>query len=240
MADNPFVVKATSGGGAVGEVPPVGSHAAVLVAVIDLGSHTETFKQKDGSEVDKTLRKVRLVWELPAVILAGSNKPAVIGSDYTLSMSNKSKLRPLLESWRGVKYKDDEEVDLTKLVGAACILSIVHKEVGEKSYAAIGGVSKLLQGMKPPKPTRQPFMWFIGCGEPIPKHDWLPWIYGESADKVIMRSIEWKAAQAGQPRQQPANGKPAATPPAKKPAPPPPEEEYQGSDVGEDADSIPF
>ena len=43
-----------------------------------------------------------------------------------------------------------DSFDLSKLVGQACLLNVIHKKVGDKTYANLGGVMALPDGMECP------------------------------------------------------------------------------------------
>jgi hypothetical protein len=119
--------------------------------MIHIGTAVTPFANEDGTP--KKLNKVLIGFELPTETKVFKEEkglqPCVISREYTLSLHEKSKIRPLLESWRGKKF-DDAEIetfDWTKLVGVPCMISIVHND---KGYAEISGISKLPKGMDCP------------------------------------------------------------------------------------------
>lgn len=201
---NPFQKKAGSkGGGDFGPPPDAGSHAAVLVAMIDLGLHEESFQ---GGPVT-TKRKALLVWELVGEKVPGTDKNHFIAREYTVSENEKAGIRKVAEKVRGKAYQDGDDIDYTGMVGRPMLVTVQHKQVGEKTYASVGDVTALPKGMLKPAATVKPFAWFIGCGEPVPQHEWLPWIYGEKvADKVARGSRALKAEEdAGEEEEVPAS-----------------------------------
>src|SRR5579859_1912968 len=134
---NPFTVKAKAGGGT--EVPPAGNHPAVLVALIDLGTQRTEYNNQVSWQ-----RKVYLVWELTTEQVAGTTNNHVIGRDYTLTFSSKSLLRGLIEKWRGRGFAENEEFDLSKLLGQKCLLTVIHKTSGnDRLYAKIECISSV-------------------------------------------------------------------------------------------------
>ena len=209
-----FNQKATTGGGS-SEVPEAGSQPAVLVALIDCGSHMEEFTQKDGSKKNALLRKVYLAWELTEAPNAGFKRNHVIGKEYSLTFSPKSGLRKMIEGWRGKAFGNDEEFELAKLVGKPCVLTIVHKEAQSSgnTYAQIGGVAGLTKGMPAPKGKLTPFSFEIGPDaelEALPV--WLPYTFLRRElvpiRKVIEASKEWREMTGFAPtaaNNQPAN-----------------------------------
>lgn len=173
------------------EVAPSGSHPAVLVAIIDLGTQTSEYQGKQTEA-----RKVFFVWELVSEPSAtGKCKNHVVGRDYTLSLNKKASLCSIVEKWTGKTLGPDEEFDIERLLGKHCLLSLVHKtSQNDKVYAKIDGVTGLPKDMKKDaKPaTLKPFKWEIESGDPIPSEAWIPFVYGDSMESVIQKSPEWK------------------------------------------------
>lgn len=142
------------------KVVPAGSHVARCYSMIQIGTvESEYLGEK------KTLHKVMIDFELPletAVFREGEpEKPFVISKEYTLSFHEKSTLRSHLQSWRGKAFTDEEaaKFDITKLVGATCMLNVVHKAStdGTKTYANIASISPIPKGLTCPEqvnPTR--------------------------------------------------------------------------------------
>lgn len=127
-----------------------GNYAATCIRVIDLGTQTTNY---NGEE--KSARKVRLFWEIPDVVVEweGQERPAIISSTYTASLHEKASLRKVLESWRGRAFTPDElkGFDTKNVLGAPCLLNVVHTEKDGKTYANVATVSPLIKGMpKPP------------------------------------------------------------------------------------------
>jgi hypothetical protein len=113
------------------EVPPAGLHPAVCVDVVDLGVVESSF----GPQV-----KIKIVWQL-----AEENKKGfrfLVAQRYTPSLHKKSKLRPILESWRGRPFTPAEEkkFDIESVLGANCQLSITHNITDETVYANVSAV----------------------------------------------------------------------------------------------------
>lgn len=130
---------------------PVGTHVARCYQVIDLG-HQKVVWQ--GTE--KWLPKILLSWELPNELMTegeAAGKPFSISNRYTLSLSDKSNLAPMLEAWRGRKFTVDERMgfDIKNVLGAYCMLNVVHNQQDDKTYANVQAVMALPKGtIKPP------------------------------------------------------------------------------------------
>jgi hypothetical protein len=115
----------------------------------------------------KILNKVRIGWELPTEQRVFNEdkgeQPLVISEEFTLSMHEKSKLRKFLASWRGKDFTEDEAkcFDVSKLIGAACMLNIIHKPSKSNPsniYAIIGSVSPMPKGFNIPPQINNTFI----------------------------------------------------------------------------------
>lgn len=127
------------------ELIPAGNYVAICYSMIQIGTVDNTYKG-----VTKKTPKLRLGWELVdelKVFKEGDKpKPLVIEKEYSLYMTDKSNLRKDLESWRGATWtdKEAEDFDVTKLIGASCMLNIIHhtSDAG-KVYEKIAGITKV-------------------------------------------------------------------------------------------------
>ena len=127
--------------------PPAGSHPAVLVAMIDLGTQDEDFEGKP-----RKVHQVYLVWELTAEQLPGSTFNHALGKVFTLSFHEKGGLRKLAEKWRGKAYNAEDEIDYGAMLGKSCLLTVEHKtnKAGDRTYANFAGVSPVPKGLSVP------------------------------------------------------------------------------------------
>jgi hypothetical protein len=166
------------------EAAPAGNWPAVLVAMIDLGSHDDRFNP------GKHKRQVYLVWEVETEEEGGEVKRFVMGERYTASLNEKANLRKVVGALRGKPLGDDEDMDVTDLLGRGCMVEVIHQQSGEKVYANVGTVSSLPRKMAAPAPEHEPFSWELTDEEPPPSHDWLPWVYGKKVAEVIAASRE--------------------------------------------------
>lgn len=136
-----------------------GSYIARCYSMIHIGTGKETILGKD-----KILNKIRLTWELPTELKefkeGEGEKPYTISQDFTLSMYEKANLRKTLESWRGKTFSEEEakSFDVTKLIGVPCLISVIHTEKNNKSYAKISGISRLMKDMKCPPQINETFI----------------------------------------------------------------------------------
>lgn len=159
------------------EIAPEGSFPAVCYMIVDLGTqHNQAF--------DIYQRKVLIGFELIDENMK-DGRPFVISGKYTFSLSKKSTLRKLLESWRNKAFTEDElkGFDLSKLLDKACMINVVHKQVEDKTYANISAIMSLPKGMQISSPKNPTIIYEMGNQEVYEK---LPeWI-----QKQIMKSEE--------------------------------------------------
>ena len=182
-----------------------GVHQAVCYLVCDLGTHDDEYQGRH-----KDRHEVVIGWEIPGERITverdGQNVdlPRAISNRYTLSLGGKANLRRDLEAWRGKEFTAEELAgfDLATVVGANCLLQVVHKAKQDGSTrAAISSIMALPKGTKRVKGEHEPQYWSIEDGTDIP--DNLPeWIVG-----VIQESYEWKARQ-GEVRSDADEGEP--------------------------------
>lgn len=128
-----------------------GTYPAVCYGLIDLGEqYSERF--------EKWTRKVLVMWELPGEkIDLGDELPQsrVISQKYTASLNDRAVLRKDLAAWRGRDFTDAElrKFDLKTIVGAPCLLNIIHRDYNGSTYAFVSAVMKLAKGMVTDEPT---------------------------------------------------------------------------------------
>ena len=138
---------AKDSGGEGFEPIPAGTYVARCVSVVDLGIQETPWGGKE---------KVYLGFEVPDERVEWKDKegvdhegPAFIGSRYTLSINEKSILGQHLTSWRGVPFTEEQRqgFDLFTVLGAACLINILHEEKNNKTYANIVSIMRLPKGM---------------------------------------------------------------------------------------------
>lgn len=121
---------------------PEGQHVAVCVDVVDLGIVETKWKEKT-----KQVHKCRLVFEIAEEMENG--KRFTVSRQFTASLSEKANLRKFLESWRGRAFTKEELAgfDTEQLLGAPAVIQVVHNDRGDKTYANIDTVMKLMKGL---------------------------------------------------------------------------------------------
>jgi len=149
-----MAIIATSKASTPRELIEPGNYAARCYKMIQIGTVEEVIQGEK-----KIMHKVRIGWELPLelkVFKEGEEaKPLVIDQEYTLSMSPKANLRRALTSWRGKDFTEEEAeaFDITRLLGVACMLNIIHKPSKKDPtniYEEISSISTVPKGYQIP------------------------------------------------------------------------------------------
>jgi hypothetical protein len=120
-----------------------GLHNARCFKMVHIGTITENWQGQE-----KQTNKVRIIFELQDETYTtedGQYRRRAIGKTFTLSMHKKSSLRAFLETWRGLAFTEDEarRFDVTKLLGAYSIISIVHNEGDNGIYHKLNSANKM-------------------------------------------------------------------------------------------------
>lgn len=191
------------------ERAPAGNHIARCYMVCDLGMQESTFNGETSLK-----HKVRLSFELPNELMESDGRPFSVSSHYTLSLHENSAMRKDLTSWRGREFTDAEleGFDLMNVVGVPCMLNVIHKQNGDKTYVNIGGITPMPKGMDCPAAVNAPVKFSLE------EENW---------QEVFSTLPEWL--------QQKINNKPSAVDEYEQYAPPPADnfEEFE-------SDAIPF
>jgi len=139
---------------------PMGMHIARCIRIIDLGTTVDTMYQKEK-------HNVFLMWELPSEMhtytIKGKDneadkeitEPFTVGKFYNMSLSDGSHLRNDLQSWRGRAFTpvELEGFDPKAVVGAPCMINIVHKPKKAPKTgvnAEVVSVTPMVKGMECP------------------------------------------------------------------------------------------
>lgn len=151
-------IASDSGGGNFKRVPP-GAYIGRCYSLVDLGTQLTT-----GQYGEKLQHKIRIGWELfgedengqPLTIdVDGKGMPLTITKGYTVSLHEKAVLRRDLAAWRGRDFTDDEAngFDVSKLIGAYCMVNVTTSETNGKTYSNVAGLTPLPGALKNAKPA---------------------------------------------------------------------------------------
>lgn len=135
---------------------PEGTYPAVCNMLVDLGMQfNEAYKN--------TSRKVLIQWQIPeeTIEIDGEEVPRTISNRYTLSLGEKASLRADLAAWRGRDFtpQELEAFDLRNIVGAPCLINIIHKDSNGKRYANISSIMALPKSMPKPQISGEPIIF---------------------------------------------------------------------------------
>lgn len=221
QSKNPLMGKAQSGGGgdfSKTEIPSADVHDARIVALVDLGSHQESFQ---GGHAEWK-RGLYVVFELDEEMTGFKGTNHVVGVKYTLSFHEKANLRKLAENLLndGNAYAADAAVDYTRLLGQPCAVQISHEsgkgDKADRTYVRVKGVSSVPKKRREQvfAPKRELAKWFVGVNPLNDLPDYLPRIYGEKVEDVVRRCRELTASSSSAASEQtePDNGNDEDTP----------------------------
>jgi hypothetical protein len=183
------------------ETTPEGTYVARCFKVIDLGTQVSpTF----GTEA----HKVMISWELfDDDVKMADGRPYSVSQFYTVSLNEKANLRKHLEAWRGKKFTAEEleGFDLNTVLGAYCMIQVVHSEDGK--YANVNSIMSY-KGEKP-KPVNPDVSFDIEN----PDMD----VFNSFSDNMkakIMGAPEWKGVKQDAVNLEAASKQVAAAAPA--------------------------
>jgi uncharacterized protein YpbB len=179
-----MAIIASATGGNEFERAPAGQYSAVCYRVIDLG--TQAQKDKVGKISHK--RKIIIGWELDERMSDGRRFSQQ--ERYTLSLHEMSALRPMLESWRGRPFTQEEAnaFDVAKLIGAPALIQLVHNtQPNGKLYVNMSSIMKLPKGMEALQPENETLEFSLD--------DFNQTVFDKLSDKLketIMQSPEYQ------------------------------------------------
>lgn len=109
-------------------ITPEGQYVGRCFKIVDMGTQTTT-----GMYGVKDQHKVMISWELLDGSKMQDGRPFAVSQFYTVSLHEKAKLRADLEAWRGRKFTPEEleGFDIGSVLGAYCMLQVVHDESGK-------------------------------------------------------------------------------------------------------------
>lgn len=188
-----FIAK-DSGGGNFKRVP-AGAYIGRCYSLIDLGTQTST-----GQFGEKSQHKLRIGWELfgedengdsLTVEVDGQQMPMTISKSYTVSLHEKAGLRKDLQAWRGREFTDEEAkaFDVSKLLGAYCMVNVTTSETNGKTYSNVAGLTPLPGALKNAKPA--PVHDIVSFDLDAPDMAVFA-AFHEKLQEAIKRAPEWK------------------------------------------------
>lgn len=141
-----------------------GTHVAVCTQIIDHGT-----KEGENGKYRAFNFGFELVEEDPDSegnpVMVFRQFAGKINPDESISITPRSKLGQAIAAWLGKPLDKDSEFTLESLAGKACQVTIVHKEVEDKTYANITSVIGLSKGVKAKRPTSDIKVLFLDKDE---------------------------------------------------------------------------
>lgn len=166
------------------EMTPEGVHIARCYKMIDIGTQDTEYQG-----VKNKKHKIIIGWELLGDEKMEDGRHYSQQKRYTLSLHENSGMRKDLQAWRGKAFTREEEAsfDVSKVLGAYCMLNIVHTSEDGKDYANISSIMPLPKGM--PRPDGVNELQLFDINNPDMK---LFDTFGEKLKATIMSAPEWK------------------------------------------------
>src|SRR5208283_3191006 len=119
---------------------PEGLWPAVCCDVVDLGILRTPFGERP---------QIAIYWHLEQID-PKTKFHFMVTQRFTPSLHEKSKLRPMLEAWRGRRFNPEElkKFDIEKLIGANCQLQVIHNITTDgRTFANVQAVVPPARGM---------------------------------------------------------------------------------------------
>jgi hypothetical protein len=130
---------------------PAGLHQGVCCEVVDLGHSQKTYKdQKTGADTIRNVHEIQYYFQLNKVDPETGKRYEVRSKPMNLVLSEKATLRDFLRQWRGHDLTDAEKlppgVDV-EMIGRNAMINVIHAKVNEKTFANIGSITPLMDGL---------------------------------------------------------------------------------------------
>lgn len=130
---------------------PAGLVQGVCCEVLDLGFNEKTFKdQNTGEQKPRMVHEIQYVFQLNKVDPETGKRYEVRSRPLNLNLSDRATLRDFLRQWRGHDLTDAEKlppgVDV-ELIGRNAMINVIHNKVGDRTYANIGSITPLMEGL---------------------------------------------------------------------------------------------
>lgn len=130
---------------------PVGLFQGVCCEVLDLGFSQKTYKDPNtGAESERNVHNYQFVFQLNKVDPETGKRYEIRSKPMNLTLGERAELRKFMLAWRGHDLTEAERkppgLDIEQL-GRNAMISVVHNTVGDKTYANIGSITPLMEGM---------------------------------------------------------------------------------------------
>ena len=127
-----------------------GTHLAICDAVIDIGLQETAW----GSQQENVWFRFEVPAERIQFAKDGEefDEPMTIWTRYNKTLSKKSTLRKDLVGWRGREFTAEELAgfELFNVTGQPCLITVVHNQTADRTYANISGITQVMRGQNIP------------------------------------------------------------------------------------------
>ncbi len=127
-----------------------GTHLSICDAVIDVGLQNTPW----GSQQEHVHMRFEVPAERVQFIRDGEelDEPMTIWARFNKTLNRKATLRKDLESWRGRKFTEEElqGFELFNVAGKPCLITVVHNQTADRTYANISGIAQVMKGQEIP------------------------------------------------------------------------------------------
>jgi hypothetical protein len=180
-------------GGAGGDffVVPADNYPANIVGLFDVGNQPGMTNEGVACERHQVVLAFELGTKGP------DGKPVVMAQRYTWSLHEKATFFAIVSNVLARKLGDGERFDPRAMLGAPCMVQVVHRpsKDGSKTYANVGSVTSFPKAFPPGKPERTPVAWSVYEGTVAPDTSWVPYVYGQTIADMVQLSAEYKAGK---------------------------------------------
>lgn len=132
---------------------PVGQYQGICCELLDWGQSEKIYKdQATGKDTPRLVWEVQYVFQLNQIDPESGKRYEVRTKKLNaMTLGEKSGLRAFMLAFRGHDLTDTElkppGLDIEGVIGRNAIISVVHNQSGDKTYANIGSIMPLMQGM---------------------------------------------------------------------------------------------
>ena len=126
-----------------------GTHLAVCNGVVDIGLQETPWGNKEQVWLRFEVPDERISFNRDGEEVEG---PQIIWTRYNKTLTKKANLRKDLDAWRGRDFTAEEleGFDLFNLIGKPCLITVVHNQTDDRTYANIAGIAKILKNQEVP------------------------------------------------------------------------------------------
>lgn len=192
-----------AGGGVKQNLIEIGTYPARLVRVIDLGLQT---RNPYAGQEKPPAYQVDLTYELLDVFMVDKDgnedetKPRWVSETINLNNPN-ADLATSTKRAKALDPDDDHDFDLAAMVGAPCMVTIVHKESRGKTYANVGNITTMRakDAAKAPELVNKPVVFDLDAPDMDVFKSFPQWIADKIKGNLEFNGSKLQLALGGKP-----------------------------------------